>query len=574
MTGMGILPASQAPVIWSHNGRVGSPPRAGRWTESVVPQALKRVLWYNYGSRISPWGDYTGPRGVPKWQRHSIQNGRGGQPLEGDDGDDPWVSWSDGPEVPLVPSPTGRSQNDMVSVLSDLASSLSGTEKEDDVWESGDSYDGDMKEKVFLVAAALKRSQQNTKVGYSILESLEELGRLAETAGLEVVGYTYQLLDVPNPRTYVGTGKVAEIAEAIQETGAETLLFDDELSPGQMRNLEKALGKNVRLCDRTALILDIFSQRAATREGKLQVELAQAEYQLPRLTRMWSHLERQTSGGGQGNQVKGMGEKQIEVDRRLLRNQAAKLRRQIEEVRSHRKAYRERRAAAPIPVVALVGYTNAGKSSLLNTLTDAGVVAEDQLFATLDPTTRRVIMPGGQEVLFSDTVGFIQKLPTQLVAAFRATLEEIKDATLLLHIVDASHPSAAAQVDAVNKVLDDLEVQNIPSLTVWNKIDACANPEAVLSVADKRKETVCVSATETYGIDTLLETIMEQLQKKMTNMFVLIPYTQGDLVDEIHRAGVVLREEYTEQGTMMHVHVPAHVAGKLEALQVDKLVHF
>lgn len=225
-----------------------------------------------------------------------------------------------------------------------------------------------MKEKVYLVGAALKSEQRANSIGYGVHESLEELGRLADTAGLEVVGQTYQLLDDLNPRTYVGTGKVAEIAEAIQQTGAETVLFDDELSPGQMRNLERALGKHVRLCDRTALILDIFSQRAATREGKLQVELAQAEYQLPRLTRMWSHLERQSGGG----QVKGMGEKQIEVDRRLLRNQAAKLRRQIEEVRGHRKAYRDRRAAAPIPVVALVGYTNAGKSTLLNVLTDAG----------------------------------------------------------------------------------------------------------------------------------------------------------------------------------------------------------
>jgi len=196
------------------------------------------------------------------------------------------------------------------------------------------------------------------------------------------------------------------------------------------------------------------------------VELAQADYQLPRLTKMWSHLERQGGGG----QVKGMGEKQIEVDRRLLRNQAARLRRQLEDIRGHRKGYRDRRAAAPIPVVALVGYTNAGKSSLLNTLTNAGVLAEDQLFATLDPTTRRVLLPGGQEVLFSDTVGFIQSLPTQLIAAFRATLEEIKDASLLLHVVDASHPNAAAQVDAVNKVLDELEVQNIPTLTVWNKL--------------------------------------------------------------------------------------------------------
>ena len=240
---------------------------------------------------------------------------------------------------------------------------------------SGPSNDGTggwepPRERAYLVGAALKADQRAGRIGYGVLESLEELGRLADTAGLEVVGHTHQLLDERNPRTYVGTGKVAEIAAAVERTGAETVIFDDELSPGQLRNLERALGGEVRLCDRTALILDIFSQRAATREGKLQVELAQAEYQLPRLTKMWSHLERQS--GGSSGRVRGMGEKQIEIDRRLLRNQAARLRKDIEEVRTHRKAYRDRRAAAPIPVVALVGYTNAGKSTLLNTLTNAG----------------------------------------------------------------------------------------------------------------------------------------------------------------------------------------------------------
>jgi GTP-binding protein HflX len=473
---------------------------------------------------------------------------------------DDWIDWTDAPEAVRQPS--------TAPPLSDLASSLVGREPGTLSTLAYEHSELDSRERVFLVAAALKRSQtsKSSLHSYSILESLEELGRLAETAGLEVVGYTYQLLDELNPRTYVNTGKVAEIAKAIADTGAETILFDDELSPGQMRNLERALGKEgVRLCDRTALILDIFSQRARTREGKLQVELAQAEYQLPRLTRMWSHLERQSGGG----QVKGMGEKQIEVDRRLLRNQAARLRRQLEDIRGHRKGYRDRRASAPIPVVALVGYTNAGKSSLLNTLTNAGVLAEDQLFATLDPTTRRVVLPGGQEVLFSDTVGFIQRLPTQLIAAFRATLEEIKDASLLLHVVDASHPNAAAQVDAVNKVLDELEVKNIPMLTVWNKIDACSNPQAVLSVGAGRKGTVCVSATEEYGIDDLLESILGQLEEKMSEMVVLIPYTKGDLVDEVYRAGVVVREAFTEVGTIMECKLPAHLAGKLESMQIS-----
>lgn len=219
--------------------------------------------------------------------------------------------------------------------------------------------------------------------------------------------------------------------------------------------------------------------------------------------------------------------------------------------------------------MALVGYTNAGKSSLLNTLTDAGVLAEDQLFATLDPTTRRVVLPGGQEVLFSDTVGFIQRLPTQLIAAFRATLEEIKDASLLLHVVDASHPNAAAQVDAVNKVLDELEATNIPTLTVWNKLDACSNPQAVLSVGAGRKETVCVSATEGYGIETLLESITRQMQKKMVTLMVLVPYDRGVLVDEIYRSGVVMREAFTELGTIIHCHVPPNLVGKLEPMQIS-----
>jgi GTP-binding protein HflX len=548
---------------------------------------LKAVPFCSYKGDQWKWRDCYASSSVKKchmWiERNTGTPLRLRRPLTTRSGSrDSWTDWSDSQDVPQIdtslgPGGNGAQQAALGSALADLAASLrSDMTMEEEAKEASRRADDRMmyepKERVFLVGAALKsqqkKAQDSNSIGYGIIESLEELGRLAETAGLEVVGYTYQLLDDPNPRTYVGTGKVGEIAKAIEETGAETVLFDDELSPGQMRNLERALGKGVRLCDRTALILDIFSQRAATREGKLQVELAQAEYQLPRLTRMWSHLERQS--GGASGQVKGMGEKQIEVDRRLLRNQAAKLRRQIEEVRGHRKAYRDRRASAPIPVIALVGYTNAGKSSLLNTLTNAGVLAEDKLFATLDPTTRRVIMPGGQEILFSDTVGFIQKLPTQLVAAFRATLEEITDATLLLHVVDASHPSAAAQVDAVNKVLDQLEVRNIPSLTVWNKIDACANPEAVLSVAARRKETVCVSAIKPYGMDDLLDAILEKLQKAMMmiHMTVQIPYTQGDLVDEIYRSGVVLQEDFTEKGTVMHVNVPPHIAGKLESLQI------
>ncbi|KAF9619385.1 hypothetical protein IFM89_006572 [Coptis chinensis] len=317
-------------------------------------------------------------------------------------------------------------------------------------------------EKCYLVAVERKSEQD---VFFGIEESIKELAQLADTAGLMVVGSTSQKLVTPNPRTYIGSGKVSEIKNAIHALDVETVIFDDELSAGQLRNLEKAFGGEIRVCDRTALILDIFNQRAATHEAALQVALAQMEYQLPRLTKMWTHLERQAGG-----QVKGMGEKQIEVDKRILRTQIGILKKELESVRKHRRQYRNRRVSVPIPVVSLVGYTNAGKSTLLNRLTGANVLAEDRLFATLDPTTRRVQMKNGKEFLLTDTVGFIQKLPTTLVAAFRATLEEISESSLLVHVVDISHPLSQQQIDAVDKVLSELDVAAIPQLIVWNKV--------------------------------------------------------------------------------------------------------
>ncbi|KAK9810057.1 hypothetical protein WJX72_004066 [[Myrmecia] bisecta] len=418
-------------------------------------------------------------------------------------------------------------------------------------------------ERAYLVGVHIKGTRD--RFGYSTEESLEELARLAATAGLEVVGRAYQQLDSVNPRTYIGTGKLQELQAALLAVGAETIIFDDELTPGQLRNIEKVLGEKVRLCDRTALILDIFSQRAATKEGQLQVELAQSEYQLPRLTRMWSHLERQ---GGRG-QVKGMGEKQIEVDKRLLRTRMATLRKLLDDVRAHRKQYRDRRAEAPVPVVALVGYTNAGKSTLLNRLTDAGVLAEDKLFATLDPTTRRVKLPSGKEVLFTDTVGFIQKLPTQLVAAFRATLEEISDASLLLHVVDVSHPNAAAQTQAVIKVLSELDVGAIPLVTVWNKVDACPEPEAVRQIAAGRDNTLCISAATGAGMAEFMGAVEQRIQNMMVAVEVLVPFAQGDLVGDIHRFGVIETEDYTADGTHIVARVPVLLATKLGPLAVS-----
>eukprot|EP00884_Botryococcus_braunii_P005091 jgi/Botrbrau1/14583/Bobra.0312s0008.2 len=341
--------------------------------------------------------------------------------------DDSWTSWSMPEDLRQLPElysngaavlNTKKDGDEEEATLAEVL--RADTEHAIDEELAGDTSGVPPPERAFLVGVQVKMPPKQRGMGYTISESLHELGRLADTAGLHVVGQTYQQLETPSPRTYIGSGKVEEVVGAVAETGAETLIFDDELTPGQLRNLERALGDRVRICDRTALILDIFSQRAATREGQLQVELAQCEYQLPRLTRMWTHLERQAGG-----RVKGMGEKQIEVDKRLLRTRIAALRRNLEEVRRNRQLSRDRRAQGQLPVIALVGYTNAGKSTLLNLLTGAGVLAEDKLFATLDPTTRRVLLPGGKEVLFTDTVGFIQKLPTQLVAAFRATLEGV-----------------------------------------------------------------------------------------------------------------------------------------------------
>ncbi|KAI3821004.1 hypothetical protein L1987_08560 [Smallanthus sonchifolius] len=414
-------------------------------------------------------------------------------------------------------------------------------------------------EKAYLVGVARK---DETEELFSIEESLKELAQLADTAGLMVVDSTYQKLSTPNPRTYIGSGKVAEIKAAINAYGVETVIFDDELSPGQLRNLEKAFGGKIRVCDRTALILDIFDQRAATREASLQVALAQMEYQLPRLTKMWTHLERQSGG-----KVKGMGEKQIEVDKRILRTQIGVLRKDLESVRKHRKQYRTRRLSVPVPVVSLVGYTNAGKSTLLNQLTGADVLAEDRLFATLDPTTRRVQMKNGKEFLLTDTVGFIQKLPTTLVAAFRATLEEISESSLLVHVIDISHPLAEQQIDAVEKVLSELDASSIPKLMVWNKVDKASNPEEIKLKAKNLEDTICISALEGTGLDEFCNAVQEKLKDSMVWVEALVPFDKGELLSTIHQVGMVERTEYTENGTLMRGHVPLRYARLLTPMR-------
>jgi GTP-binding protein HflX len=344
-------------------------------------------------------------------------------------------------------------------------------------------------------------------------ESLDELEELAQTAGAEVAGRTSQRLEHPHPATYIGKGKVEEVSEAAREFQANVVIFDDELSPSQQRNLEKALG--VKVIDRTALILDIFATRAQTREGRLQVALAQMQYLLPRLAGQWSHLERMEGAIG----TRGPGETQIETDRRLIRGRIAKIRRDLEDVRTQRSLYRRHRQRRGMPVVALVGYTNAGKSTLMRALSGADVLAEDRLFATLDPVTRRIRLPSGEVVLLTDTVGFIQKLPTDLVAAFRATLEELAEADLLLHVIDIAHPNAPEHVQTVDATLRDLGVAQRPRLLALNKVDLLLCPDgrpvanldeakALLHGAGARPgDTVLISAEKGWGLDALARAV-------------------------------------------------------------------
>lgn len=410
-------------------------------------------------------------------------------------------------------------------------------------------------------------------------DSLAELRRLAETAGVTVVDVITQSVNQPNPATYIGKGKLEEVVLRVREQALQVVIFDQTLSPRQQREIEKAIGdENVKVLDRTALILDIFAQHARTREGALQVELAQYEYRLPRLTRAWTHLARQAGGraggatGGVG--VRGPGETQLEVDRREIGRRIALLRREIEEVRTHREQYRSRRRRANTPLIALVGYTNAGKSTLLNTLSQAteeqAVLAMDQLFATLDPTTRRLALPSGREILMTDTVGFIQKLPTQLIAAFRATLEEILDADLLLHIVDVSHPNVLEQATAVLEVLDELGASDLPLVTALNKIDHIPGAQIDPDVESALPGGIPISALTGEGMEMLLETIELALASVMAPIEVLIPYDSGELVDWFHRHGLVTREEHRPDGTLLAGRLPAAELARYKPYSVTR----
>jgi len=385
-------------------------------------------------------------------------------------------------------------------------------------------------------------------------ESLAELERLADTAGVEVAGKALQALRRIHPATFIGSGKVDDVRALVQDIEANVAVFDDSLSPAQQRNLESKL--KVKVIDRSQLILDIFAQRARSLAGKLQVELAQLQYLLPRLTRQWQHLSR--LGGGVG--TRGPGETQLEVDRRRVRERIGALRRRLADVSRTRGLHRHSRASVPYPMVALVGYTNSGKSTLMNRLTAAGVLVEDKLFATLDPTVRRLTLPSGGQALLVDTVGFINKLPHGFVDAFKSTLEEVHTADLLLHVVDASNPHAAEQSDVVEQVLSELEAANTPRVTVLNKIDLLPPGHRPLPGNGTR---CVISARTGEGIPALLATVDRALQAGRERLEVRIPAARGDLVARLHRSGTVLREEYHDGHVDVTALVPAKLAGQM-----------
>ena len=403
---------------------------------------------------------------------------------------------------------------------------------------------------------------------------MSELALLADTAGIDVVGQTYQRAKQINPKTFIGKGKLQQVIDEVRYLDANLVIFDDELSPRHLRELEKQFGESVRLLDRSSLILDIFAQHARTREGALQVELAQYEYLLPRLTRQWTHLARQAGGGGArggsgGVGLRGPGETQLEVDRREISRKITKLRRDLEQVRSHRRLHRDRRRRSGLPLVALVGYTNAGKSTLINALSDSNVYVADQLFATLDPTTRRIQLPDQTEMLLTDTVGFIQKLPTTLIAAFRATLEEVAEADLLLHVVDINHDSALRQIDAVEDTLAEIDASAMPRILVLNKIDQVEVALDYLPLVDGYEGVVSVSAKQRDGLDNLLAAIRDVLRRRETTLQVLLPYSAGKEYSSLYDKGYVQGETSVADGWLLTLRMPATISGLYRQFAVE-----
>ena len=413
------------------------------------------------------------------------------------------------------------------------------------------------REKAVLTALRLPKQPR-----FEVDESLDELGRLAESAGAEVIGRMTQDRRAPTPALFFGKGKVEEMRDWSKQQGANLMISDDALSPIQERNLGGTLG--LKVIDRTALILDIFAQRARTMEGKLQVELAQLSYLLPRLVRQWKHLER--LGGGIG--TRGPGETQLESDRRMIRHRIEKIREELKRVRVHRRLVRDRRTATGYPVVALVGYTNAGKTTLLNQLTGAGRVAADQLFVTLDPAARLVSGPSHAPFILTDTVGFIRKLPHQLVAAFKATLEELAEADLLVHVVDASHPGVDEQMTAVDSLLDELGLADRPTIVALNKVDRL-EADAALGHLVARFNGVAISARTGQGVNTLLERIDLTFRPRVERMRLIIPYRDGPALALCYDRGRVLERADLPEGIRVEVEVPRRLATQLAPYRLE-----
>ncbi|WP_304117459.1 GTPase HflX [Phascolarctobacterium succinatutens] len=395
-------------------------------------------------------------------------------------------------------------------------------------------------------------------IGWSAEDSLEELKQLADTAGAEVVARFLQKRPKPDPAFFIGRGKVQELALYVQQENVDLCIFDDELSPAQQRNIEQAMG--VRVLDRTALILDIFAQRAHTNEGKLQVELAQLQYTLPRI--MGKGLSLSRLGGGIG--TRGPGETKLEVDRRRIRDRIAYIKGCISKVKNVRTLQRSGRAKSSVPTVSLVGYTNAGKSTLLNTLTNSDIYAQDQLFATLDPTTRQLELPNKQQAILTDTVGFIQRLPHQLVAAFQSTLEEVVEADVLLHVIDVSHELYKEQANAVYHVLEELGAKDKTIITVYNKIDKLPEGSALAERLAKEENSICISAKARLNLDGLLALIAENLKLKSVEESFLVPYSDSAAVSRLHEAGTVLEQEYLAEGTLLKVRMEAEQVQEFE----------
>lgn len=457
---------------------------------------------------------------------------------------------------------------------------------ESDGERDGDQYDRSARAALRRVAGLSTELEDVTEVEYRQLRlervvlvgvwttgtiqdadnSLAELAALAETAGAMVLDGVIQRRDKPDPATYIGSGKALELRDIVLESGADTVVCDGELSPGQLIHLEDVV--KVKVVDRTALILDIFAQHATSREGKAQVSLAQMQYMLPRLRGWGQSLSRQMGGGGSGSAGGGMatrgpGETKIETDRRRIREKMAKMRREIAEMKTGRDIKRQERRRHKVPSVAIAGYTNAGKSSLLNRLTGAGVLVENALFATLDPTVRRAETPSGRLYTLADTVGFVRHLPHHLVEAFRSTMEEVGESDLILHVVDGSHPVPEEQLAAVREVIRDVGATDVPEIVVVNKADA-ADPLVLQRLLRQEKHAIAVSARTGQGMAELLELLDEELPRPQVEIDVLVPYTQGALVSRAHAEGEVISEEHTADGTVLKARVHAELAAEFE----------